>query len=311
MNVNYREVKRKAAVGERIKIVKPELAIGYGVGDEGVVVEVSGDSGAFAELPVGRRGLFHREYIVLDPINDATSPQEPDALTAAFRQFILANADAIRAILPELESGITASGLAVDSAGSVKATGVSVSKPDVPRKLTRAQVIAKATADVTELLRIGKSTFADLPKVSPLHGRFYTAEFHVNRDKRVVTALVKRGNAVYAKFTAKCSPADVFHAEIGKAIALRKALGLTVPGEYMDAPQPEKAYDYAKVTYANKRYTITPGSIKEGTHGTDEAAPGSPVAREGKIIDDTDVDYGELIAAGGAGNHSLRPKGVA
>jgi hypothetical protein len=174
--------------------------------------------------------VYDREYVVLEPVTSALSA---DPLYAAFRQLIVDNADAIRAILPELESGVTAPRLAVDSAGSVKATGVSVSKP-----LTRADVIAKATADVAELLRIGGNSFADLPKVSPLHGRFYTAEFHVNRDKRVVTALVKRGNAVLAKFTAKCSPADVFHAEIGKAIALRKALGLTVPGEYMDAPQP-------------------------------------------------------------------------
>lgn len=64
----YVEVKRKANVGERIRIVNPTGASGYGVGDEGEVTEVCGGSGAFAEMSVGRRGLFHSEYVVLEPV---------------------------------------------------------------------------------------------------------------------------------------------------------------------------------------------------------------------------------------------------
>lgn len=300
MSTQYREVKRKATVGERIKIVNPIGAVGYGPGDEGTVTEVCGESGAFASMPAGRRGLFHREYVVLEPLIHASSPLSADPLYAAFRQFVVANAAEIRAILPELESAVVTN-------APLKITPhvtPSIAPPIAPKPLSRAQVIAKASADVAELLRIGRDVDSELAEPVDFQGVFFSVKFHVNREKRSATALVFRGTAASTipemKFTAKCSPADVFHAEIGKAIALRKALGLTVPSEYTDAPQPEKAHDYAKVTYANKRYTITPGSIKEGTHGTDEAAPGSPVAREGKITDDTDVDYGAAETEGAA-----------
>jgi hypothetical protein len=312
-SVNYREVKRKAAVGERIKIVDAYVLSGaYANGDVMTVKERQESDPVGVWTNESTVFVYDREYVVLEPVTSALSATlQSDPLYAAFRQLIVDNADAIRAILPELPGAFT-----VDSAGSVKATGVSVSKPT----LTRADVIAKAAADVAELTRIGGSTFADLPKVSPLHGRFYTAEFHVNRDKRVVTALVKRGNAVLAKFTAKCSPADVFHAEIGKAIALRKALGLPVPSEYMDAPQPEPAAGakVRKLTGGNVGATLT---LEERYPSLDGEEYGSRAftTLEGEwigdkqyvVIDDTDVDYSGVIAAGGAGNHSLRPKGVA
>lgn len=266
MTQQYREVKRKAAVGERIKVVNAWATGGlYENGDVFTVTETHAEHEG-AVIGVAERlsavGIVVGEYVVLEPVTEsiAPSPLSADPLYAAFRQFVADNADGIRAILPQVEAQLSA-------------------EPPfrvAPVKLTRAQVIAKATADVAELMRAFWSMDVD---------------FHVNRDKRAVTALVKRGDALFAKFTAKCSPADVFHAEIGKAIALRKALGLTVPTEYTDAPQPEKPLNYAKVTYANERYTITPGGFKEGTHGTNEATASSPVAREGKITDDTDVDY--------------------
>ena len=43
---------------------------------------------------------------------------------------------------------------------------------------------------------------------------------------------------VYARGIAKCSPDDCFNVHIGKAIALRRALGEDVPHEYINAPQP-------------------------------------------------------------------------
>ncbi|MNC48209.1 hypothetical protein D3C75_973110 [compost metagenome] len=100
-----------------------------------------------------------------------------------------------------------------------------------------------------------------------------------------------------AKFTAKCSPADVFHAEIGKAIALRKALGLTVPSEYTDAPQPEIAKAGAKVRLSGGAegtvYTVTQ-HIERGYDRLCENYVNVviPQARRTMtILDDTDVDY--------------------
>jgi len=64
------------------------------------------------------------------------------------------------------------------------------------------------------------------------HGRL-RIEFIVNTEKRTVVALARYGNMtelpdVIAKGIAKCNPSDVFNADIGKAIALGRALGLDV-----------------------------------------------------------------------------------
>lgn len=67
-------------------------------------------------------------------------------------------------------------------------------------------------------------------------------EYHVNKEKRVVTVLIKGAinPELYGKAIAKCAPGDVFNEHIGKAIALAKAYGLDCPKEFTDAPQPDK-----------------------------------------------------------------------
>lgn len=66
------------------------------------------------------------------------------------------------------------------------------------------------------------------------------SEFIVNKEKRTVVALLRgfRTKWIRAKGIAKCAPNDCFNSHIGKAIALRRALGLSVPDEYLNAPQP-------------------------------------------------------------------------
>src|SRR5690606_16781160 len=70
------------------------------------------------------------------------------------------------------------------------------------------------------------------------------AEFVVNREKRTVVALLvhrfdgSKRQPVIARGIAKCAPDDCFNVHIGKVIALRRALGLEVPDEYLNAPQP-------------------------------------------------------------------------
>lgn len=313
-SVNYREVKRKAAVGERIKVIaihplsKKNGSVRIGEELTAASVDLNGAVWSVNEREFG--GIIYadwnglREYVVLEPVTTAgfaespapASPLSLDPLYAAFRQFIVANADAIRAILPELDgSAITADAITVGTT--------------YPRSipLSRAQVIAKATADVAELLRIGTDVESELPEPVEFQGVFFSVKFHVNREKRSVTVLVFRGCGIIpgrvpeSKFTAKCSPADVFHAEIGKAIALRKALGLTVPTEYTDAPQPEKAEIGAKVYSATRWGTFT---IADGT--SIAAQEMSAVCYAGleycdthgapRILDDTDVDYSAVKA---------------
>jgi len=267
----FKEVKRKAAVGERIKIVKPEMAFDkYKAGDVFVVDRVDSALGVYVDAvkyPEGNRSGFitHDEYVVLEPVAPAAPPTD---LTQAFAQFLRENAGAIRKYLDEI--------------------GLDTAEPDAPKPLTRAEVIEKAREDVAELIRIGRSI----------------VEFHVNREKRVVTALIKpyRGSdgKVRAKGIAKCAPGDVFHVEIGKAIALRKALGLTIPTEYTDAPQPDEPRvgavvkandpDIPWTTTLTERFPKMDGYYgKAWRHTHDSGWIGE---KQFYAIDDTDVDYG-------------------
>lgn len=283
----YREVSRKANVGERIKIVNPRCAIGYGKDDEGVV-KTSLEYGVNADIN-GRpnRAIWHEEYVVLEPIAQQTPapPQQLDFLEA-IALFMRENAAAVRKYLDEI---------------APEKAPVTQSKP-----LTRAEVIAKAKADVAELKRIGRTLNADLPKGTPFYDRFYRTEFHVNREKRAVTALVRKGRSIGrkpdAKATAKAAPGDVFHAEIGKAIALRKALGLPVPDEYINAPKPDEPRVGAVALwttskYGPKRTTFTKRVPDcDGSHYGNyaflhTAECGWIADKQYVVIDDTDVDY--------------------
>ncbi|GIQ63682.1 hypothetical protein PACILC2_22500 [Paenibacillus cisolokensis] len=69
-------------------------------------------------------------------------------------------------------------------------------------------------------------------------GAHSEVKFVVNREKRTVVALRYYCGVVDNRGIAKCAPGDVFNTHIGRAISLRRALGLTVPDEYLNAPQP-------------------------------------------------------------------------
>lgn len=80
-----------------------------------------------------------------------------------------------------------------------------------------------------------------------------TTEFIVNAEKRTVVALRKwivRG-CIRERGISKCAPNDCFNAHIGKAIALRRALGLEVPSEYLNVPQPTDVRVGDVVNYRN------------------------------------------------------------
>ncbi|WP_348623041.1 hypothetical protein ABFT51_17700 [Paenibacillus peoriae] len=264
----YREVKREANVGERIRIVNPQFALGYGEGDEGTTTErVS--VGIYAMLNGGKRGVYHREYVVLEPVTSANTPDISDAFT----QFIRDNADTIRAILGD------------------------VAKTE-PAALTRAAVIEKARADVAELTRKMRSPIANSDGNRTFNTLTSKPEFYINRNKRAVTVLVRGiyGNAILERGIAKAAPDDVFHAEIGKAIALRRALGLAVPSEYTNAPKPTEKL-------ANMLIRCVSGETRKLTDSTADfnvrncSMLHSWNGRNGTVIDDTDVDYTEGAAA--------------
>ncbi|MEK3988032.1 hypothetical protein MHB77_32410 [Paenibacillus sp. FSL K6-3166] len=293
----YREVKRKAAVGERIKIVAASYTMGrYDNGDEFTVNHVDRDDDVYVSIDGKDRLICLSEFVVLEPIAQpsAPSPLSADPLYAAFLQFVADNTTEIRAILPQVE------GLY-----SPKEPQLSVEPPFrvAPIKFTRAEVIAKATADVAELLArnypLGEG-YSPSAYFSQKDGYAVTDEckFVVNREKRTVVALISviGSTRIDRKGTAKCSPADVFHADLGKAIALRKALGLAVPTEYTDAPQPDGRYANMIVRYERKTRKLVPSNLAV-IHG-ETAHTGSIIGKRGVILDDTYVDYSAVSAKG-------------
>ncbi|MEW9697975.1 hypothetical protein [Paenibacillus sp. SI8] len=111
-----------------------------------------------------------------------------------------------------------------------------------PEKITRDEIVEMAKKDVAELTADiydgrGYEKYALLKGVGHVK-----TDFVVNKEKRTVVALIRlRYCADNPKLVgkARCAPDDCFNVHIGKAIALRRALGLTVPSEYLAAPQPE------------------------------------------------------------------------
>ena len=79
--------------------------------------------------------------------------------------------------------------------------------------------------------RIVEQAKADVGKRPPVR-------FVVNKEKRTIVALhnnVREGRI--DRGIAKCAPGDCFNIHIGKAVALRKALGKSID-DYMDVPNP-------------------------------------------------------------------------
>ncbi|MEH7790484.1 hypothetical protein V7358_13935 [Bacillus pumilus] len=93
-------------------------------------------------------------------------------------------------------------------------------------------------------------------------------KFLINFDKRTVVVLRKTldGQRIRDRGIAKCAPVDCFNAHIGKAIALRRALGLEVPAEYLYTPQPTEVRvgDIIEaVDCCGEKYRFTVGLIED------------------------------------------------
>ncbi|MGE7843916.1 hypothetical protein ACQKNX_24420 [Lysinibacillus sp. NPDC093712] len=118
--------------------------------------------------------------------------------------------------------------------------------PKSPNEQRKA-IIDEAKTFVEELSDIIKGTHKREKKFGRLNDVGYTyvlkPEFRINSKKRTVTVLMKGGyidnGKVYANAVAKCAPDDVFNADIGKAIALGRALGLDV-SKFEKAVQPSE-----------------------------------------------------------------------
>lgn len=114
----------------------------------------------------------------------------------------------------------------------------------------RDEIVERAKKDVSYFTRCTEV----LGNKRGINYRYHSEEFIVNKEKRTVVALLKGiiSGKIRAKGIAKCAPSDCFNVHIGKAIALRRALGLDVPSEYYNAPNPTEVRIGDTVQYKSK-----------------------------------------------------------
>jgi len=142
----------------------------------------------------------------------------------------------------------------------------------------RDEIIEKAKRDIAELKCPGelfgktwdyREKLDGYSTLSRGSGNAYNCEYVVNRKRNTVVALLRGYNTseVMSRGIAKCDPSDCFSVHIGKAIALRRALGLEVPAEYLSAPQPTEVRvgDIAETTNEDgKVLRFVVGRIENG-----------------------------------------------
>jgi len=209
---NFKTVKRKAEVGERILITNRESG-SIRNGDIGVVTIIFYEDSLYADIRGMERLVNRNEYeVIIEEAGGMNELKDKLAEVAEIAQKLSITFNDIASMLTTAES--------------IKET---VEKS--PQQI-RDEIIEKAKRDVAELVRNG---FVH----TNVYGKL-VVKYIVNKEKRTIVVLLHgylSGN-VYKKGIAKCAPDDCFNVHIGKAIALRRALGFEVPTEYLNAPMP-------------------------------------------------------------------------
>jgi len=244
----YRTEKRKANLGERILITRSASdcywyanKIGNEYIVEGTDVVASGGYGVSVN-----RGycIDNSDYEVIvneskEEENEMTTKSLTDYSYEELLEAIKTKAQVEISMKDRLiAAGILAKELGCDiseAIGNVGKLAVRTSQAQ------RDQIVEQAKRDVAELIKHGSSS-ATVKHVGneTYRRKYYVVEFAINNEKRTVAALIKRADVggrivtpVVHRGIAKCDPSDCFNAHIGKAIALRRALGLEVPSEYL------------------------------------------------------------------------------
>ncbi|WP_176463732.1 hypothetical protein, partial [Bacillus sonorensis] len=156
-------------------------------------------------------------------------------------------------------------------------------KPEKTAQERRDEIVEQAKADV-ERLRTNNRLW-----------RTFDITFDINRESRTVEAVAKKLNSRTAFYgTAICAPDDCFNIHIGEAIALHRALGLEVPDEYMNAPQPTEVRvgDIVKLIHNGEVIDEYRVSKIEDDRVYDHDNTWAP-KRTLKIIDDSRTEVGE------------------
>lgn len=311
----FREVIRKPSIGERVVIVENTSHHYFLLGSTTIIQEL----GRYRVRGEDEQNgwMSPRDYRVLEPLAPAQQTQaseqqaQIDGLveTVANLARRLSKAETQLRVACEdivlIEDGVSeelrkltdrVAELERGQAPTTKAC-----EPVVSKTSARDEIIEKAKADVAELVERAR-TGLDTPLTKSVG--HVDVRFEVNREKKKVVALAGLrycGGHVVARGIAKCSPNDCFNVHIGIAIALRRALGLDIPQEYVSAPQPTEAKIGDYVEYKGFVAKVEPPySITERFYHYEkgDCAVGSVVANNGRIIDDSrDGRYGEVYSA--------------
>lgn len=222
--------KRPAEVGERVLITEKPVRKDYEIYEPVTVdnVNIYGVESYKNGRPIF---LNHYEYEVI--VNNEVKNEEDNGLgkTYAFKpnlaamgydELIAHGEEVIRAIsLRSYGEGYKQGKFDADMEANY------MRKPGKTTQERRDEIVEQAKADV-ERLRTNNRLW-----------RTFDITFDINRESRTVEAVAKKPNSRTAFYgTAICAPDDCFNIHIGEAIALHRALGLEVPDEYLNAPQP-------------------------------------------------------------------------
>ncbi|WP_427050402.1 hypothetical protein [Paenibacillus sp. TC-CSREp1] len=334
----FRMVDRKAAVGERVLVTVTDKFFTSGATFE-LHRRAEPLSCGHVNYADGTYGLRYGNYRVLEPVEIAeTAPlsakpahDQAAELIAKLTTRVGALEKRVTAlenppIAPRLSDvGVKTQEAADEIAKATQKTSVTIAEVTAilaqrakeARQRKRDDIVKRAKEDVLDLLDIGELQERVLPADNPLYDDFYRVEFVVNTEKRTVVALLRpkygdlfhleTGTFRVFKGIAKCAPGAVFNVWIGKAIALRRALGLTIPAEYFEALNPTEVRVGDVVTFEYVRsygteYRVL--SLEDGqnliiTADEDEdmvgeyAFGGDRVAEGAIILDDSREDSAE------------------
>lgn len=171
-------------------------------------------------------------------------------------------------------------------------------KPEKTAQARRDEIVEQAKADVEKLVLNGYDGegFWGAEGNETYRKFSYSVEFLPDRKKRKVTALIRRTSDIDPRHVgrAKAAPSDCFNVHIGKAIALRRALGLAVPDEYLNAPQPTEVRVGDVVEFQSVYKAVERALVVSGDESTGEGkiALGSAYVDIAKIIDDSREEVG-------------------
>ena len=158
----------------------------------------------------------------------------------------------------------------------------------------RAEVIRKAKEFIPKKLK-GQYYLDPFHVVSFSNTKGFAAshdvKFIVNEKKNTVVALIihEHFGDVQYRGIAKCMPTDVFNADIGKAIALGRALGLDV-SEFENAVQPTEKVVGQIVKVDHREAELKPDDFTSFI-GAGTVCLNSHYGQIGVIINDTNAIY--------------------